>query len=388
MREKTIPSICAPIAYITLCVSTTLTLMFMYKLAGDDNILKGVFLTVGLVIEIIKAILPIVIFYSFAKKQWAFACMLAAMYLVMAAISFSSSAAALEERINQSLSVSIESATNLEKIEIVKQEIEDKRVLFAEQQAANQVSKMDMTSAEISQLNTQVLQLMSGSQKAQDTVLSRYKELLIYSISGLIEVISPVMALIIMLSDTRRTTKCKEDNGVLELVQQQGNMLAELMKSKGEKEPMSVDTPKLEVEDRTLNPSAPAIALTAKEEVIIERKSTECADSRAVIEDGNVYASIEAETTTEKSLNQQRNTEEKTVKDTTKLIAATEPNFELYNSLKDGLTNKKVKPTFRDIAAKYKLGRDEITHFLSKMESEGFLLRGKGNRYTVASFEV
>lgn len=385
MREKTIQSICAPIAYATLCVSTALTLMFMFKLAGDDNILKGVFLIVGFVIEIIKAILPIVIFYAFAKTQWAFACMLAAMYLVMAAISFSSSAAALEERINQSLSVSLESATNQEKLEIVKQEIEDKRVLFAEQQAANQVSKMDTTSAEISQLNTQILQLMSGSQKAQDTVLSRYKELLIYSISGLIEVISPVMALIILLSDTKRTAKNKDDNGVLELVQQQGNLLAELMKSKSEKEPMGVEFPKVEAHDTTLNPVAPAILAAAKEEAGIDKKPTDSIESREVIEESNVYASIETEP---KNSSHQHKSAEETAKVLTKLIASADSNSELYTIIKDDLAKKKVKPTFRDISARYKLGREEITHFLSKLENEGFLFRGKGNRYTVASFEV
>ncbi|MCY9861090.1 hypothetical protein OTK49_00905 [Vibrio coralliirubri] len=378
MREKSIPSICAPIAYLTLCVSTALTLMFMTKLAGDDKILAGVFVLVGIIIEVIKAILPIVIFFTFAKKQWAFACVLAAMYLVMAAISFSSSAAALEERINQSLSVSVESATNLDKIEIVKQEVNDKRVLFSEQQAADQVSKMDTTSAEISQLNTQLLQLMTNSQNAQDTVLSRYKELLIYSIAGLIEVISPVMALIIMLNDTKRVPRREDENELIELVQKQGALLSAMMDSQKE-DSKTLTVAKTQGSSLSETVTAPfVISATEATNALQTPKNSPLTEDEPIVET-NVYQDAAGKL-------EELSTQLIATEMTTATNNEQSSDFvELYEAIKTKVFKKVIKPTFRDISTHYKLNRDEITHLLKMMEDEGVLARGKGNRYTVAA---
>ncbi|MBU2895664.1 hypothetical protein [Vibrio hepatarius] len=103
--------------------------------------LQRLSLVLGASLDIVKHILPIVIFYALSRKQWGFSAIISVVYCAMTVISFNASASTIEERITANLQTNTQSAVNLAKIEMLKKELDDKRVLFAEHKSANQVSK-------------------------------------------------------------------------------------------------------------------------------------------------------------------------------------------------------------------------------------------------------
>ena len=128
MQDSKINGTLAIIGYVKASISVILTSIFMLKLGGDNIFLKGLFLVLGASLDIVKHILPIVIFYALSRKQWGFSAILSVVYCAMTVISFNASASTIEERITASLQTNTQSAVNLAKIEMLKKELDDKRV--------------------------------------------------------------------------------------------------------------------------------------------------------------------------------------------------------------------------------------------------------------------
>ena len=83
MQDSKINGTLAIIGYITASISVILTSIFMIKLGGDDKFLQCLFLVLGASLDIVKHILPIVIFYTLSRKQWGFSAILSVVYCLL-----------------------------------------------------------------------------------------------------------------------------------------------------------------------------------------------------------------------------------------------------------------------------------------------------------------
>lgn len=388
------------IGYVTASISVILTSMFMLKLGGDDKFLKGLFLVLGASLDVVKHILPIVIFYALSRKQWGFSAILSVVYCAMTVISFNASASTIEERITASLQVNTQSAVNLAKIEMLKKELDDKRVLFAEQKSANQVSKMDLTSDEISNLNRKIVDLMSNtSASTQESVLASQKDIIIYACAGLIEVFS----LTIMLCVLKLDGFMKKNNQEQELLALlKGRLDSDTLPKnlEGGKPRYEAETPEqiqnLERTEAQTQHDAAVLNVQSKPEVTkldasqsalapkSENLVTQSQEPDATKKTDTVTTHT-LEATQAQSMGKELLTESSEIKAVKEIPLQKNAAIEesIIEEMSKALKNREIKPNFRSVQSVFKMSRDEVRECLQTLKENGILYVGKGNRYYV-----
>lgn len=400
MQDSKINGTLAIIGYVTASISVILTSIFMLKLGGDDKFLKGLFLVLGASLDIVKHILPIVIFYALSRKQWGFSAILSVVYCAMTVISFNASASTIEERITANLQTNTQSAVNLAKIEMLKKELDDKRVLFAEQKSANQVSKMDLTSDEISNLNRKIVDLMSNtSASTQESVLASQKDIIIYACAGLIEVFS----LTIMLCVLKLDGFMKKSNQEQELLALLKNRFDSdtLPKSLEGDEPRRETTlpeqiQNLERAEAQAQHNSAALNVQSQQEVTkqdgsqaeLAHKSenvvtqTQESDTAKKTDTVTVHT---LEATQTQSSEKELLAESSETKDVKGIPLQKNAIIEetIIEEVSKALKNKEIKPNFRSVQSVFKMSRDEVRECLQILKESGILYLGKGNRYYV-----
>lgn len=400
MQDSKINGTLAIIGYVTASISVILTSIFMLKLGGDDKFLKGLFLVLGASLDIVKHILPIVIFYALSRKQWGFSAILSVVYCAMTVISFNASASTIEERITANLQTNTQSAVNLAKIEMLKKELDDKRVLFAEQKSANQVSKMDLTSDEISNLNRKIVDLMSNtSASTQESVLASQKDIIIYACAGLIEVFS----LTIMLCVLKLDGFMKKSNQEQELLALLKNRFdSDTLPKSLEGDEHKLETTPLEQIQNLERAEAQAKHNSAALNVQSQQEVTKQDGSQAELahKSENVVTQTQESDTAKKSDTVTVHTLEATQTQSSEkeLLAESSETKDvkgiplqknaiieetIIEEMSKALKNKEIKPNFRSVQSVFKMSRDEVRECLQILKESGILYLGKGNRYYV-----
>lgn len=372
----------------------------MLKLGGDDKFLQGLFLVLGASLDIVKHILPIVIFYALSRKQWGFSFILSVVYCTMTVISFNASASTIEERITANLQTNTQSAVNLAKIEMLKKELDDKRVLFAEQKSVNQVSKMDLTSDEISKLNRKIIDLMSTTSSAtQESVLASQKDIIIYACAGLIEVFSlTIMLCVLKLDGFMKKSKQEED--LLTLLKSRVDIDTLSNNLEGVDYQYESEAPeKIKTHERTeveAHHNVTALSLQLESEKTNQHGSqTPLAPKpeNVEIQTSELDSAIKADPSATQSLEiaQTQKVENEFLTRTSEIKTLNEAplqkNITMEESIIDdvakALIKSQIKPNFRSVQSVFKLSRDEVRECLQILKDKGILFLGKGNRYYV-----
>lgn len=211
-------------------VSTFLTGFFMWNIGGDDTALKLILTSIGVILDAVKHLLPIIIVYNFSRKSYMFSILLVAFYTGLAVFSFISSASAIENRVTVTLEAVNESSANIEKIDILKGEILRKEILFKARREANQITKMGETESEISEINQKIMVLTSETQGAEEGILSSNGDLIVYMTSFLIEALGLVLILCVMSLDTKEPEELAGMKDIIEECKLEA--LAEIKKEK------------------------------------------------------------------------------------------------------------------------------------------------------------
>ncbi|MEH0791423.1 hypothetical protein KW882_03850 [Vibrio parahaemolyticus] len=400
MQDSKINGTLAIIGYVTASISVILTSIFMLKLGGDDKFLKGLFLVLGASLDVVKHILPIVIFYALSRKQWGFSAILSVVYCAMTVISFNASASTIEERITASLQTNTQSAVNLAKIEMLKKELDDKRVLFAEQKSANQVSKMDLTSDEISNLNRKIVDLMSNtSASTQESVLASQKDIIIYACAGLIEVFSLTIMLCVLKLDGF-IKKSNQEQELLALLKNRfdSDTLPESLE--GDKPRREATLPEqiqnLERAEAQAQHNSAALNVQSQQEVTKQDGSqAELAHkSKNVVtqtQESGTTKKTEAATVHTLEATQAQSSEKELLTESPETKAVKDIPLQknaiieetIIEEMSKALKNKEIKPNFRSVQSVFKMSRDEVRECLQILKENGILYLGKGNRYYV-----
>lgn len=400
MQDSKINGTLAIIGYVTASISVILTSIFMLKLGGDDKFLQGLFLVLGASLDIVKHILPIVIFYALSRKQWGFSAILSVVYCAMTVISFNASASTIEERITANLQTNTQSAVNLSKIEMLKKELDDKRVLFAEQKSANQVSKMGLTSDEISNLNRKIVDLMSNtSAPTQESVLASQKDIIIYACAGLIEVFSLTIMLCVLKLDGFMK-KSNQEQELLALLKSRldSDTLPKNLEGSESKHEMVIpkQIPNHEQTEAQTQHNVAALSVQPQPEV------TKLDGSQAALahklenvatQTHNPDTTTKTVPFTEQSLeaSQAQNVEKELLTESSVIKAVKEippqKNATMEESvieeMSKALKNKEIKPNFRSVQSVFKMSRDEVRECFQILKENGILYLGKGNRHYV-----
>lgn len=373
MQDSKINGALAIIGYVTAAISVILTSIFMLKLGGDDKFLQGLFLVLGASLDIVKHILPIVIFYALARKQWGFSAILSVVYCAMTVISFNASASTLEERITTNLQSSTQSAVNLAQIELLKKELEDKRILFAEQKSANQVSKMDITSDEISNLNRKIVDLISNTTvTTQESVLASQKDIIIYACAGLIEVFSLTIMLCVLKLDGFLKKNSQEEE-LLNLLKVNEGAIREIA---GTTNPLNVEINqrhqrpnchkqnKSQVKEHEGNTQSQSQPFTQASVSRVEEITQD--EGKLEVEEPSIASSLVKE------------------EEVGKISSTLKIKDSVVEAMEKAIKEKKVKPNFRAVQSAFRLSRDEVRECFQILNENGTLFAGKGNRYYLA----
>ena len=193
---------------ISIC-SAYLTLMFMIGL-GPDTSTMVVLAIIGIILDLVKSAMPMFIIKVY-EKSYAVSFFLIIMFIGLLSVSFTASVYSIDKGFTNNQNTATNNSSWDAKVKLKRDELANLQTQFNRQVSINHITKSEKTAAKISKVTSELENMLDAKPKS---ILNNYSSMITMLISGLIEMVTLILALVLNFCSNPQDQKSSVKNHI------------------------------------------------------------------------------------------------------------------------------------------------------------------------------